>query len=123
MLRLKGNFSEKFLFFFIANLKSNSLKVCIECFVKIRKRCLCKKNALENSRSLTAAAIFEFASVKGCGNCVTYVCLNMGKHYVVAGYSDSHKDGVTSFKFPIARKGPPKETHFQWLSTLSECCH
>ena len=27
------------------------------------------------------------------------MCLNMGKRCVVAGYSNSHKDGVTSFKF------------------------
>ena len=62
-MHLKGNFSEKFLFFFIVNLKSNARKVCIEFFVKIKKRCFCKKNALENTGSLTAAAIFEFTSV------------------------------------------------------------
>ena len=32
------------------------------------------------------------------------VHLNMGKHYVVAGYSDSHKDGVTSFKSPTDQR-------------------
>ena len=55
--------SEKFLFLFIVSLKSNAIKVCIKFFVKIKKRFLCKKNALENAGSLDAADIFEFTSV------------------------------------------------------------
>ena len=54
------------------NLQFNALQVCKEFFVKIEKRFLCKKNALENTGSLTAATIFEFTSVYGCVNCVTY---------------------------------------------------
>ena len=30
--------------------------------------------------------------------------LSMGKRCVVAGYSDSRKDGVTSFKFPTDQR-------------------
>ena len=32
------------------------------------------------------------------------MCLNMGKRCVVTGYSNSYKDGVTSFKFPTDQR-------------------
>ena len=49
--------------FFTENLQSNALKICNEFFIKIKNRCLCKKNAVENAGSRAAVAIFEFTSV------------------------------------------------------------